>query len=269
MRKSGLQKQIASIFDDVPVPETDSEPMQLPVQQQTASGIDLDSLEDSSAAQDSTVQQQKPSLVQRMAETQADVAHTPTVTTVRPKPLPKTQVVLQRKKSKSTVMLKVKKAVYGSGKTKMDPRQKKMTIVVGMLSLLFVGVLVFSLGGLGQSKAKAADKENPQQESTVQVQEAKPLQWQKPQPLPAELRDPMKPQVTQSAQGSNAAEDGQLVVKGIVFSKNNPSAIIGNKIVQEGETLDGIKIIKINKDSVEFETSEKRWTQQVQRKKSE
>ena len=265
MRKSGLQKQIASIFDDVPMPKTDSESMLLPIQQQTASGIDSNSLEDSSAAQDSTVQQPKPSLVQRMADTQTDVAHTPTVSTIRPKPLPKMQVTPQKKKSQSMVMLKVKKAVCGSGKEKMDPRQKKMTIVVGMLSLLFVGVLVFSLGGLGQSKAKAADKENPQQDSTAQVQAAEPLQWQKPQPLPAELRNPMKPRASQSVQGPNDSADGQVVVKGIVFSKTNPSAIIDNKIVQQGQTLDGIKIIKINKDSVEFEKDNKRWTQQVQR----
>ena len=265
MRKSGLQKQIASIFDDVPVPETDSGPMQLPIQQQAASGIDSNSLEDSSAAQDSMVQQPKPSLVQRMADTQTEIAHTPTVSTMRPKPLPKMQVIPQKKKSQSTVMLKVKKAVCGSEKGKMDPRQKKMTIVVGVLSLLFVGVLVFSLGGLGQSKAKAAGKENTQQDSMVQAQQAKILQWQTPQPLPAQLRNPMSPHVSQSAQGFNAAGDEQMVVKGIVFSQNNPSAIIGNKIVWEGEAINGVKIIKITKDSVEFEMDEERWTQQVQR----
>ena len=265
MRKSGLQKQIASIFDDVPVPETDSGPMQLPIQQQAASGIDSNSLEDSSAAQDSMVQQPKPSLVQRMADTQTEIAHTPTVSTMRPKPLPKMQVIPQKKKSQSTVMLKVKKAVCGSEKGKMDPRQKKMTIVVGVLSLLFVGVLVFSLGGLGQSKAKAAGKENSQQELTAQIQQAEPLQWQTPQPLPAQLRDPMKPQVSRSAQDSNVTGDGQMVVRGIVFSKNNPSAIIGEKIVQEGQIFNGAKIIKISKDSVEFEMDKKRWTQQVQR----
>ena len=265
MRKSGLQKQIASIFDDVPVPEMDSGPMQLPVQQQTESGIDSNSLEDSSTAQNSTVQQQKPSLIQRMADTQIDVAHTPTVTTVRPKPLPKMKVVPQKKRLESNIIFKVKKAVCGSGKGQMDPRQKKMTIMVGVLSLVFAVVLIISLGGLGKSEAKAADKENPQQDSTVRAQQAKDRQWQTPQPLPAQLRDPMSPQASRSDQGSNTGGDGQMIVKGIVFSKNNPSAIIDNRIVQEGETLDGVKIIKINKDSVEFEMDKKRWIQQVER----
>jgi hypothetical protein len=51
------------------------------------------------------------------------------------------------------------------------------------------------------------------------------------------------------------------VITGITYNENKSFAIIGTNIVSEGETIDGIKIIKINKDTVEFEKDGKRWTQ--------
>jgi len=246
------------------MPETNSEPGQLPLQQRAADGNHAGSLEDIPVAQDAAVPQPKPSLTQRMTQARTGAAHTPVISTVRPKPLPRMQMVPQKKKSQSMAMLKIKKTVYGSEKG-MDSRQKKMSILVGVLSLLFAGVLVISLGGLGQSKAKAADNEDAQQESTARIQASENLQWQKPQPLPAQLRNPMELQVAQLDQDSNDTTDDLLVVKGIVFSKTKPTAIIDNRIVGEGETLNGVKVVKISKDSVEFEKENKRWSQQVQR----
>jgi len=51
---------------------------------------------------------------------------------------------------------------------------------------------------------------------------------------------------------------GNLVVKGILYNEDNPSAIVNNQIVYEGDKISGATIIKINKDSVEFEVK-KRW----------
>ena len=51
------------------------------------------------------------------------------------------------------------------------------------------------------------------------------------------------------------------LITGITYNEEKSFAIIGTKIVSEGETIDGIKIIKIHKDKVEFEKDGKRWTQ--------
>ena len=51
---------------------------------------------------------------------------------------------------------------------------------------------------------------------------------------------------------------GNLVVKGILYNEDNPSAIVNNQIVYEGDKISGATIIKINKDSVEFEVK-KMW----------
>jgi hypothetical protein len=52
-------------------------------------------------------------------------------------------------------------------------------------------------------------------------------------------------------------------VSGIIYSEDKPSAILGGRIVHEGDTQYGVKIIKIYKDKVEFEKNGKRWFQQL------
>lgn len=58
------------------------------------------------------------------------------------------------------------------------------------------------------------------------------------------------------------------LVVGIVFSEYNPSAVVGDLIVHEGDTIQGdtfipVKVVKIYKDRIEFEKNGKNWTQQV------
>lgn len=53
-------------------------------------------------------------------------------------------------------------------------------------------------------------------------------------------------------------------VTGILFSNDRPSAIIGYRIVHEGETIHDVQVVKIHKDKVEFEKDGRRWTQTIQ-----
>ena len=53
------------------------------------------------------------------------------------------------------------------------------------------------------------------------------------------------------------------IVGGILYDKDNPSAIIDSKILKEGDTIHGVKVIKIYEDKVEFEKNSKRWTQKA------
>ena len=87
------------------------------------------------------------------------------------------------------------------------------------------------------------------------------IDWQIPEPYPTTLRDPMQFGRVTAAQ----AATGGLIVKGIVYSQDSPSAVIGTQIVREGDKVLGATIVKINKDSVEFEMNGKTWTQKVQR----
>lgn len=60
------------------------------------------------------------------------------------------------------------------------------------------------------------------------------------------------------------AGGGNLIVKGILYNEDNPSAIVNNQIVYEGDKISGAAIIKINRGSVEFEVK-KRWPIKSQR----
>ena len=53
------------------------------------------------------------------------------------------------------------------------------------------------------------------------------------------------------------------VVGGILYEKDNPSAIIDGKILKEGETIHGVKVIKIYEDKAEFEKNSQRWMQKA------
>lgn len=54
-----------------------------------------------------------------------------------------------------------------------------------------------------------------------------------------------------------------VVLTGILYAGDNSSAVVDGKIVHEKETINGVKIIKIHEDKVEFEMADKRWTQYV------
>ena len=55
----------------------------------------------------------------------------------------------------------------------------------------------------------------------------------------------------------------EVALKGILYSEDNPLAIIDGKIVKEGAIIDGIKVVKIHKDRVEFEKDGEKWTQRA------
>ena len=46
-----------------------------------------------------------------------------------------------------------------------------------------------------------------------------------------------------------------LMLNGVFFSKNQGFALINNKVVKQGDSVEGIKVRKVNLDDVELETS--------------
>ena len=272
MRKSGLHKQISSIFDGVPVPANSAlsedtevleelmEPAAQDVPEATTPGADPQ--EPQPAA---TPQSSGPSLVQRMSGVPLECDSVPVLQVGRPMPTSKPEIVAKSSMGPS-FSKQIKKAVFGAH-SQLDARQKKTGVLVGILSIVFAAVLFVSLGGVGQTQATAANAAGSDLATSTQVTQKTAQEWQRPEPLPQDLRDATSPVMMRSGttQGETAAENGTLTVKGIVFSKNKPSASINNEILSEGQTFDGITIIKITKETVEFEANEKRWTQTVQR----
>jgi hypothetical protein len=149
----------------------------------------------------------------------------------------------------------IKSKLFATKPGVSDTRQKTMVILVPVLFvvLIFVFIQVLSMPSLPIAKAKSPGLANA-------IASSDKIDWQIPQPYPTNLRDPM-----QFGSATAQAETGGLTVKGIVYSEDDPSAVIGNRIVHEGDEVLGVTIIKINEKSVEFERNKKRWTQKVQR----
>jgi len=53
------------------------------------------------------------------------------------------------------------------------------------------------------------------------------------------------------------------VVVGIICNAENPTALINNEIVHEGDTINGVRVIKISRDKIQFEKNGSVWTQKV------
>lgn len=55
----------------------------------------------------------------------------------------------------------------------------------------------------------------------------------------------------------------RVVVTAIVFGEENPSAIVSDKVVSEGDVINGCKVVKINRYTIEFEKNGRRFTKGI------
>ena len=138
-------------------------------------------------------------------------------------------------------------------------KQVTITILIPILAIVLIFVLMRALGTSPGNPIEASELTTTASTANSDIK----INWNIPEPYPTTLRDPMLP-----GSVSTNIVDGRpsnLDLKGILYSEQSPSAIIGNKIVHEGEKISDVTILKINKDNVEFEINGKKWTQKVQR----
>ncbi len=148
-----------------------------------------------------------------------------------------------------------------SGVSTSTTKQKAMVV---MMPLLFI-VLIFMLsrgGVFGTSAGRTEASTEDTAPGVVTAGAYTKIDWEIPAPYPTTLRDPMRLVPVEIPQ-TEISKTLKLIVKGILYSEDNPSAVIGNSIVHEGETIRGVSVIKISQDSVEFEMNGKRWTQKI------
>ncbi len=255
--RAGLHKDVSAIFKGVPLPgdEGTGKPSGVAAPEhpkhETPSKPHEERVQRSSAA--------KPAAPSHMTPTKPKPAPpvepppqpaSPKVTKPETFKKPKKQVPGEQAWQQIKSKLLTPKAGVGAH------RQKAMVILVPVLFIIMIFVFTRVLstpsrvtaqpGGFGPTGAVASPKD---------------IDWQIPEPYPTTLRDPMQIGST----GTTAVQTSELVVKGIVYSEDNASAVIGNKIVHEGEEVMGATVVKINSDSVVFKMNDKEWTQKVER----
>ncbi|MHC4461126.1 MAG: hypothetical protein ACYS6W_00595 [Planctomycetota bacterium] len=240
-RRVGLQKKVSSIFTGVPIPKDNGA--------EQSSGTPAPDRPNYAPPSHLAAKKEKP---QQPAPEQSPPKATPAK-----QPKADTFVKAAKQLPWQQTLEKIKDKLFTPKPGVSPTRQKAMVILV---PVLFLGMIFAFTRVLRSPSTKTTGAQSFTPSNTFAASNDE-IDWQIPESYPATLRDPMQ-------FGSvTTTEDrtGELIVKGIVFSKNNPSAVIGNQIVHEGEKVSGATIVKINKDSVEFEMNGKKWTQKVQR----
>ena len=144
----------------------------------------------------------------------------------------------------------------------------KQKVMVVMLPVLFILLLIFvfrgGVFGTSENKVEAGGENNAS--SIVSADLNAKIDWKIPETYPETLRDPMKLGPVERVPDQNGSGGlVELTVKSILYSEDNSSVVIGKNIFHEGEQVRGVRIIKINKDNVEFEMNGRVWSQKVQR----
>ncbi len=283
--KAGLHKEISSIFKGVPIPQTDGgqEPSGTPAPEHTGY----------TEPEPPTPEPEKPCDAPAQERTGYTEPKPPTPEPQKPKApkpyqsmqsLPKSTGARQPKAGIDDIKKNVSqkrttvKTVKISSQTswqqitnklfapKPGASTTKQKAMVVTMPLLFI-VLIFMLlkGGVFGTSVhnKKASVEN-NASSVVTADFNTKIDWEIPAPYPTTLRDPMRLGPAATAQtGTEPRTFVKLIVKGILYTEDSRSAVIGNHIVHEGEEILGVTVVKISKDSVEFEMNGKKWTQKV------
>jgi len=268
-KRSGLHKEISSIFDGVPVPSdrSASRPHTGP--------------EKGRAGYDSPRPPVKPPQNPQIPGSYQQLGQPARVAGVA-----------QAKSGEAAdavaggVLQRVAAKIFSPKPGVSPARQKAMVLLVPVLAVVLVVVLAKSLG-IPSLKTKEPVIPKP----TMPVGAAPTeIAWQKPEPYPTGLRDPMqltdemaaqikakadaeaqakanattqRPPVTEPT-NPQITKAGELTVKGILFSNDNPSAVIGTRIAHVGDIIAGATVVKIGKKTVEFEKNGETWTKAVE-----
>jgi len=144
--------------------------------------------------------------------------------------------------------------VYDPSSPVGETRQK---IMAGILVLLFAVFIAVAWNKLNSAHSPA-DLGGTDETAAVSLSKDSVIRWQEPGPYPKTLRDPMV-----LGTSGFAGEGPGLPLRGIIYSEQRCSAIIGSRIVHQGDKIQNATVVRINKDSVEFELNGKTWTQKI------
>ncbi len=144
---------------------------------------------------------------------------------------------------------------------KRGTSQTKQKIMILAMPVLIVVLLLVVVNAVKKPAGTAA---KPSKNATAAVVSSGKINWEMPAVIPDNLRNPMAFGAAPTAQNKEAVAS-KPIVKGIVYSADNPCAVVGDRIVSAGDTVGDAKVVKINPDSVEFAMGDKTWTQKVER----
>ncbi|MFC1792758.1 hypothetical protein ACFL3Q_04145 [Planctomycetota bacterium] len=288
--KAGLQKKVSSVFKGVPVPQNNDT-------QQSSGTPALNQTPDVSQKPVSADKQiSQNSLIKKLNQTEdlsdtaeqnkdANVLPKPTSTNRMPQTSPINKLPQPKESLKQTatatqpenspfieetsdgLLQQIKNKLFTPKPGSSPAKQKAMVIMVPVLAIIMIFVFRQVL-----SKAPSQTEGAGTDDAPVVVANADTgdeIDWKIPEPIAIITRDPIKlpdesnTQNTEQGNGTTGNDTtGTIIVRDIVYSRDKPSAVIGSKIVYVGDTINDVTILKINRDSIEFEDKDgDRWEQ--------
>jgi len=252
-KKSGLHKNISSIFEGVPLPQPGQQPPPAP------GGPPLESA---------------PGVPSRPLPPPFQALHIPQAAQGYEAARSSSAAsVSQPKATGPGLWARIKDKLLVSKPGVSGTRQKAMLVLVPLLFIVFIFVF-FKWLYPAISPSQPVRKPQPVKAPTPVVAADTKIEWEIPPVYPKDLRDPAQLVSSQTIVTTpepkpepkpEPVKVEKMVVKGILYSASNPSAIIGSQIVHEGDKISGaILVVKINKNSVEFERNGEKWKQGVE-----
>ena len=244
-RKAGLQKRVSSIFEDWHVPGKREEAPEAPPEPEIVPDVSAPVKDESVPADPAN----DPVLEQELS------ANEP------PKP-----AFVPMQQTDDEDVLVVREATIVTGRKRYIIKYRIVAAVIVVFCLGFVGVTVNMLGT--DVFSRSTPSAGLDADMTVDDASIVRIDWRIPDKFPDEMRDVMRPaRYGRSVQPAAIYEDKvEIVVRGILFSKDDPSAIIGTQIIYIGDEVKGATVIGITRQTVEFEKDGKQWIQNVERK---
>jgi len=160
----------------------------------------------------------------------------------------------------------------GRADNRRKHRKNFMKGMVGVIFLVFMFTMIRAFKpSLFEVGAAQVDVTLEDVDSKIDSGSKLPLNWELPVPYPQQLRDPMHlvlkkttaPNQKQVVIIKDEKELPKIIISGIVYTEDKPSILVGNMILYKGDEIMGVKILNINRNSVELEQGDKKWTQQV------
>jgi len=296
--KAGLQKQVSSVFKGVPLPQNKS--AQKP-SDTSEPGRTPGAFPKSKPADNSHVS--KSSLISKLSQSGdwQDGAGKKQTANVFPKPAsikptPQSPLISEQSRPRESpkpdtpaaqsdngpfvetagvgLLQQIKDKLFTPKPGVSPARQKAMIIMVPILAIIMIFAFRQVLSKAPRKTKGAGTDDAP---VVANVDTGHEIDWKIPEPITIISRDPIKlpdesnTQVPEQGPLDETAGDvttGTIMVRDIVYSDDKPSALVGSKIVYVGDVISGVTVVKIDRDSVEFEKDGERWEQKVREVKS-
>jgi hypothetical protein len=238
--RSGLHKEISSIFDGVPIP----------------GGHDVNqTFGKPTTGRVGYVPAKMPEPPQAQPASNA------------PQPAPVSDKARKTRAAKKNVAIKTARPsgrLFAQKPGATPARQKVMVAMIPVLLVALVAVLAYNSGVMTTIGPTVT---TPGAVSTAALAPSSfQIAWQMPAKYKPAPSDPMAWDPSKVV-GTPSNTEGGLVVTGIVYTQDTAYAIVGKEIVQVGQQVKGATVVAINPDSVEFEMDGKKWIQKVQKPK--